>query len=160
MLKWMAPVGLFIYLQAPLQAALQALDKPSTALLNTFLGAVVKLVLIMKLAAMPSLGIYGALIAINANIVLVTGLHWISVAKLIGMRTQWLDFLKVGAAMIIMGAASLWVMNLRTLPALWQNLVTACLAGAIVYLILMVVLRIVDRYDAARLPLVGRWFRP
>ena len=42
MLKWMAPIGLFIYLQAPLQAALQALDKPGTALMNTFIGAAVK----------------------------------------------------------------------------------------------------------------------
>ncbi|NBD25945.1 stage V sporulation protein B [Paenibacillus glycinis] len=160
MLKWMAPVGLFIYLQAPLQAALQALDKPSTALMNTFIGAVVKLVLIIQLASMPSLGIYGALIAINANIVLVTALHWISVARFVGFRMQWLDFLKVGAAMVVMGAASLWVMNLQALPALWQNLLTACFAGAVVYLILMVALRIIDRYDAARIPFVGRWFRP
>ncbi|QHT62037.1 polysaccharide biosynthesis protein [Paenibacillus lycopersici] len=160
MLKWMAPVGLFIYLQAPLQAALQALDKPSTALMNTFIGAVVKLILIMKLASMPSLGIYGALIAINVNIVLVTALHWFSVMRFVGFRMQWLDFLKVLTAMIIMGAASLWVMNREALPKLWHNLITACIAGGIVYLILMVVLRIVDRHDAARIPLIGRWFRP
>src|SRR5690606_276978 len=49
MLKWMAPVALFIYLQAPLQAALQALDKPGTALLNTFIGASIKLTLIYVL---------------------------------------------------------------------------------------------------------------
>ncbi|MBO7745516.1 stage V sporulation protein B [Paenibacillus sp. MWE-103] len=159
MLKWIAPVGLFIYLQAPLQAALQALDKPTTALTNTFIGAVVKLVLILKLASMPELGIYGALIAININIVLVTVLHWISVVRFVGFRMKWLDFLKVGAAMLIMGAAALWVMNLRTLPALWLNLVAACAAGVVVYLVLMVALRIIDRSDAARLPLIGRWFR-
>ncbi|MFC4809036.1 stage V sporulation protein B [Paenibacillus sp. GCM10023250] len=159
MLKWIAPVGLFIYLQAPLQAALQALDKPATALTNTFIGAVVKLVLILKLASMPSLGIYGALIAININIVLVTVLHWISVMRFVGFRMQWLDFAKVGAAMMIMGAAALWVMNLRSLPALWLNLAAACAAGVVVYLILMVALRIIDRSDAARLPVIGRWFR-
>ncbi|WP_219837940.1 polysaccharide biosynthesis protein [Paenibacillus sp. R14(2021)] len=160
MLQWMAPAGLFIYMQAPLQAALQALDKPSTALMNTFLGAVVKLVLIINLASMPSLGIYGALIAINVNIVLVTVLHWVSVARFVGFRMNALDFLKVGAAMLIMGAASLFVMNLKALPALWLNLMTACFAGIVIYLILMVLLRIIDRYDAARLPLVGKWFRP
>ncbi|QHW34200.1 polysaccharide biosynthesis protein [Paenibacillus rhizovicinus] len=160
MLKWMAPVGLFIYLQAPLQAALQALDKPSTALMNTFIGAIVKLVLIMKLASMPSLGIYGALIAININIVLVTALHWISVTRFVGFRMQWIDFLKVITAMCIMGAASLWVMNQQVLPKLWLNLIAACMAGVIVYLLLMVALRIIDRHDAARIPLIGRWFRP
>lgn len=159
MLKWIAPVGLFIYMQAPLQAALQALDKPATALLNTFIGAVVKLVLIMELASQPNLGIYGALIAININIVLVTVLHWISVVRATGFSMQLFDFLKVGAAMCIMGAASLWVMNLQILPALWQNLITACFAGSVIYMILMVMLRIIDRSDAARIPYLGRWFR-
>ncbi|SEM68797.1 stage V sporulation protein B [Paenibacillus sp. OV219] len=160
MLKWIAPVGLFIYMQAPLQAALQALDKPATALMNTFIGAVVKLVLIIELASQPSLGIYGALIAINANIVLVTVLHWISVVRATGFSMQLLDFLKVGSAMFIMGAASLWIMNLQALPALWQNLITACFAGILIYLILMVMMRIINRYDAARIPFLGRWFRP
>lgn len=159
MLKWMAPIGLFIYLQAPLQAALQALDKPGTALMNTFIGAAVKLFLIIKLASDPSLGIYGALIAININIVLVTVLHWVSVARFVGFRMNLLDFIKVGAAMVIMGAASLWVMNRQALPVLWQNMITACLAGSIVYLILIVYMRIINRYDIARLPGIGRWFR-
>ncbi|MBP3961375.1 putative polysaccharide biosynthesis protein [Paenibacillus lignilyticus] len=159
MLQWMAPVGLFIYLQAPLQAALQALDKPTTALLNTFIGAVVKLVLIVELASNPSLGIYGALIAINVNIVLVTALHWIAVVRSVGFSMDLLDFLKVGAAMFIMGAASLWVMNLQALPALWHNLILACTAGIVVYLVLMVMMRIIDRYDAERIPYLGRWFK-
>ncbi|BBH19287.1 stage V sporulation protein B [Paenibacillus baekrokdamisoli] len=159
MLRLMAPIGLFIYLQAPLQAALQALDKPGTALMNTFIGAVVKLVLIVKLASDPSFGIYGALIAININIVLVTVLHWISVVRFVGFRMQFLDFIKVGAAMFIMGASSLWVMNQQALTALWQNLSIACIAGLVVYLILMIYMRIIDRYDIARLPGFGRWFR-
>ncbi|SDX41453.1 polysaccharide biosynthesis protein [Paenibacillus sp. CF384] len=159
MLQWLAPIGLFIYLQAPLQAALQALDKPTTALMNTFIGAVVKLVLIVELASDPSLGIYGAIIAINVNIVLVTALHWIAVVRSVGFSMNILDFLKVGAAMCIMGAASLWVMNLQALPALWHNLFAACTAGIIVYLILMVMMRIIDRYDAERIPLLGRWFK-
>ncbi|RAP77942.1 stage V sporulation protein B [Paenibacillus montanisoli] len=159
MLQWMAPVGLFIYLQAPLQAALQALDKPATALMNTFVGAVVKLVLIIELASDPTLGIYGALIAINVNIVLVTVLHWIAVVRYVGFSMEILDFIKVGVAMLIMGAASLWVMNLQALPALWHNLIIACTAGIIVYLILMVVLRIIDRYDVERIPYLGRFFR-
>lgn len=159
MLQWIAPIGLFIYLQAPLQAALQALDKPGTALMNTFIGAVVKLLLIMKLASDPELGIYGAIIAINVNIVLVTILHWISVVRFVGFHMKLLDFLKVGSAMIIMGAAALWVMNRQVLPALWLNLLTAVLAGLIIYLILMLRLGIIDRYDAARLPIIGRWFQ-
>ncbi|WP_308634719.1 stage V sporulation protein B [Paenibacillus silvisoli] len=159
MLQWMAPVGLFIYLQAPLQAALQALDKPATALMNTFIGAIVKLVLIVELASDPELGIYGALIAINVNIVLVTVLHWIAVVRSVGFSMEILDFIKVGAAMLIMGAASLWIMNLQALPALWHNFIIACTAGIIIYLILMVLLKIIDRYDVERIPYLGRFFR-
>lgn len=160
MLKWMAPIGLFIYLQAPLQAALQALDKPGTALMNTLIGAVVKLVLIVELASRPDLGIYGALIAINVNIVLVTLLHWFSVIRAVGFKMQLLDFVKVGAAMIIMGAASLWVMNRHLLPASWHNLLFASFAGVLLYIGLMIKMGIVDKDDVARIPILGKWIRP
>ncbi len=159
MLQMMAPIALFIYLQAPLQAALQALDKPGTALMNTFVGAAVKLVLIVQLASQPGLGIQGALIAININIVLVTLLHWIAVRRAVGFRMQMPDFAKVGGAMLIMGAAALFLMNHLALPKEWHNLSLACLLGMIVYLILMVLMRVIDRHDVMRLPIVGKLFK-
>ncbi|MFD0588266.1 stage V sporulation protein B [Paenibacillus sp. GCM10027627] len=159
MLQLMAPIGIFIYLQAPLQAALQALDKPGAALMNTFVGAAVKLVLIIQLASKPELGIYGALIAINVNIVLVTILHGISVLRYIGFSMKLFDFVKVGAAMIMMGAAARLTMNHSPLSAEWLSLLAACAASVVVYLILMVWMRIIDRYDMARIPWLGAWFK-
>lgn len=159
MLQLIAPVGIFIYLQAPLQAALQALDKPGTALMNTLIGAVVKLFLIVQLASDPDYGIYGALIAINVNIVLVTVLHGISVLRFIGFHMKLFDFIKVGAAMVIMGASARFTMNQQPLPAEWVNLILACTASVIIYLLLMIWMKIIDRYDAARIPLLGRWFK-
>lgn len=159
MLSLMAPVGIFIYLQAPLQAALQALDKPGTALTNTFIGAAIKLVLIIQLASDPKLGIYGALIAINVNTIVVTVLHAFSVLRFIGFRMNMYDFVKVGAAMVIMGAAARWIMNREPLSAEWVNLFIACLVSVIVYLLLMIWMKIIDRYDVARVPLLGRWFK-
>ncbi|MBH5317126.1 stage V sporulation protein B [Paenibacillus sp. GSMTC-2017] len=159
MLQWMAPIGLFIYLQAPLQAALQALNKAGTALMNTFVGAAVKLILIVQLASDPELGIYGALIAINVNIVLVTILHAISVMRFIGFSMKMLDFLKVGSAMIIMGAVAHWIMNQTPLSQEWVNLILACLCSAIVYLLLMVWMKIIDRFDLARIPWLGTLFK-
>ncbi|ANY70341.1 stage V sporulation protein B [Paenibacillus sp. BIHB 4019] len=158
MLQLLAPVGLFIYLQAPLQATLQALDKPGKALMNTFIGAAIKLVLIIYLASKPEFGIYGALIAINLNIVLVTALHGISVLKLIGFRMKLRDFMKVISAMVVMGAAARFVMNREPLAAEWVNLLVACACGAIVYLALMVWTNIIDRHDLTRLPKIGHWF--
>ncbi|SFE25012.1 stage V sporulation protein B [Paenibacillus catalpae] len=159
MLKLMAPIGIFIYLQAPLQAALQALNKPGTALMNTFIGAAVKLMLITILASKPELGIYGALIAINVNIVLVTVLHGISVLRFIGFHMQVLDFVKVGAAMLIMGAAAMWIMNTKPLTLEWINLILSCFISAIIYLLLMIWMKIIDRHDIARIPLLGQWFK-
>jgi len=156
MLQLMAPVGIFIYLQAPLQAALQALDKPGIALTNTLVGSAVKLVLIIQLASQPNFGIYGALIAINVNIVMVTVLHAFSVLRYIGFRMNAFDFVKVGAAMVIMGAAARWIMNNQPLTLEWINLIIACIASAIVYLSLMIVMKIVDRDDVARM---FKWFK-
>jgi len=159
MLRMLAPAALFIYLQAPLQAALQSLDKPGVALANTFIGAALKLTLIVWLASRPDLGIYGALIAIIVNIVLVTALHGLGVARAIGFTMKLPDFVKVGAAMTVMGAASLFVMKRWLLPAEWMNLLLALAAGTAVYLLLMILMRMIDRHDVVRIPFIGRMFR-
>lgn len=158
LLTLLAPVGIFIYLQGPLQAALQALDKPGTALLNTTIGAAVKLYLIVELASRPELGIYGAVIAISVNIVLVTLLHGISVLRISGFRMKLPDFVKVGAAMIIMGAACRWIMSHHPLSLEWLGLAAACTISALLYLALMAVMGIIDRHDLRRIPGIGRWF--
>lgn len=160
MLRLLASVAIFIYLQAPLQAALQALDKPGAALLNTFIGAVVKLVLIIQLASRPELGINGALIAIGINIALVTLLHGYSVMRYIGFRMNVPDFMKVGASMTIMAAACRFLADAIPLPAEWLTLLGASLAGIVLYLMLMVLLGLIDRHDLVRIPWVGRWFGP
>jgi len=113
----------------------------------------------MKLASDPEFGIYGALIAINVNIVLVTVLHGISVLRFIGFHMKLSDFAKVGAAMIIMGAAARFTMNQQPLTAEWINLLLACAASVIIYLVLMVGMKIIDRHDMIRIPLFGNWFK-
>ncbi len=160
MLRMMAPIAIFLYMQAPLQAALQALNRPGTALFNTFAGAAVKIVLIVQLATQPQFGILGAVIAIGVNMVLVTLLHWISVARLTGFRMQPMDFLKVTAAMIIMSAVALWIWNFEWLGQNSFNLALAGFVATLVYFVLLVALKLVDRHDAARVPIIGRFFLP
>lgn len=159
MLRWLAPIAVFLYMQAPLQAALQALDRPGTALFNTFAGAAVKLVLIVQLAALPSLGMVGAVIAIGVNMVLVTLLHWLSVARLTGFRMSPLDFTKVSAAMLVMGAGALWLWNHQLLPQDSLNLAVSSSAAIVLYIVLLVCMRLIDRQDIARIPLLGNWFK-
>ena len=159
MLRWMAPIAVFLYMQAPLQAALQALDRPGTALFNTFAGAAVKLVLIVQLATRPEFGIIGAVIAIGVNMVLVTMLHWFSVARLTGFRLHPLDFVKVSVAMVIMGALTVWLWNIRLLPLDSLNLASSSAAAIAAYVALLIVMKMIDRHDAARIPILGKLFR-
>jgi stage V sporulation protein B len=160
MLRWMAPIAIFLYMQAPLQAALQALNRPGTALFNTFAGAAIKLILIVQLATQPQYGILGVVIAIGVNMVLVTLLHWISVARLTGFRMQPLDFVKVTAAMIVMSAVALWIWNFNLLRPNSLNLIIAAFFAIVVYLLLLTLLKLIDRHDMARVPIIGRFFRP
>jgi stage V sporulation protein B len=155
MLKMMAPAALFIYFQGPLQATLQALDKPGTALLNTFVGAAIKLVLIYMLAANAKMGITGAVIAINVNIVLVTILHWQSVVRLLNFSIKRTDFLKVGLAMMIMGVSSYYIMSEVWSDSVFLRFTVSCLAGVLIYLILITWLKLVDKQDLIRIPWFG-----
>lgn len=159
MLKLIAPIGIFIYLQAPLQATLQALEKPGIALTNTFIGAIAKIGLIILLASNPKLGIMGALIAIAINTILVTLLHSYSVKKFIGFKMNLLDFVKVGAAIIISGAFSQYAMSLMQEQSLWVRLTTSCMVTMIVYLYLMFLMKIIDKDDLSRIPFINKWFR-
>lgn len=156
MLKLMAPVAIFIYLQGPLQATLQALDRPGTALLNTFFGAAVKLLLIFQLATQPQWGILGAVMAINANILLVTILHWISVSKLLGFKMNNGDYLKVAAAMAGMSLVCYVVMAAPWIPEPFLRFLAACGSGVLFYLWLMVRFKMIHRADVTRIPWLGR----
>jgi stage V sporulation protein B len=151
MLKMMAPVALFIYFQAPLQAALQALNKPGSALINTLTGSIVKLLLIYWLASKPDMGILGAIIAINVNIALVTLLHWNSVVRLLHFHMQGTDFLKVVTAMAVSGICSYVTMYMQWADGTLLRFCAAILIGVTVYIIMILLLRLIDHADLLRM---------
>jgi stage V sporulation protein B len=158
MLKMMAPIALFIYFQAPLQAALQALDKPGSALINTFIGAAVKLTLIYLLATKPSFGILGAIMAININIIIVTLLHWNSVSRLLKFSMPIVDFLKVGASMLIMGVACYLMLNQSWTPHLLIRFLSSSTIGILLYLFCITQFKLINKYDMQRIPWIGNKF--
>lgn len=157
MLKLMAPAALFIYFQAPLQATLQALDRPGSALLNTFVGAAVKLSLICWLGARPEFGIYGVLLAINANIVLVTVLHWISVKRLLKFSMQAADFVKVSAGMGLSGAVAWLIVERAVGISPIAAFLAAGISGLAVYVLAMAAFGMIRYEDLSRIPF--KWFR-
>lgn len=161
MLKTMTPFALFIYAQAPLQAALQALDRPGRALINTAIGAVIKITLILTLASKPEYGIYGAVIAICVNSLLVTLLHGHSLKQLLGFRFRWLDLLKVAAGMVIMAGITQYLfIHLPWSHLSFLQFVISSLIGLIVYLSVMAACRLIDLHDLSRVPFIGSLIKP
>ncbi|WP_422660192.1 stage V sporulation protein B [Paenibacillus sp. EC2-1] len=159
MLKIMAPFALFLYVQAPLQAALQALDRPGRALINTLIGALIKMSLILYLSSNPAFGIKGAVIAIIVNSIAVTLLHGYSVSRLIGFRFKMMDFIKTAAVMLIMGAGVLFGYQhfpFMTIP--WLQFLSAAGAGVILYVIVVFMAKLVTLRDLIRVPIIGKWF--
>ncbi|MCM3042174.1 stage V sporulation protein B [Paenibacillus motobuensis] len=160
MLKVMAPIALFSYVQAPLQATLQALDKPGRALINTLIGATVKLVLIYYLASNPSMGIYGAIFAIIINIVVVTILHGFSISRALRFRFPLLDILKVACLMIIMSGAAAYLYNeLLTILSTGFRFIITSLIAVVIYLILSAGMKLIDWHDIRRIPILRRWIK-
>ncbi|WP_339266686.1 stage V sporulation protein B [Paenibacillus sp. FSL R5-0470] len=158
MLKLMAPFALFIYVQAPLQAALQAMDRPGRALINTLIGAVVKIILIVILASQPEYGIYGAIIAIIVNSVLVTLLHGYSVVSLISLSLRITDTIKTLCAMIIMGAGVRYVyISIPIAEAQWIQFLFASAIGMALYFGLSLLAGLISLRDLDRLPFIKRW---
>lgn len=153
MLRMLAPIALFIYFQAPLQATLQALDRPVNALVNTFAGSAVKLGLIVWLVSKPEFGIFGAVIAMNVNIAVVTILHWISVTKLLNFTMDMTSFLKVGAAMLVSGCCCYLVMHWEWTDLYSARFLASVAACFIVYLFAILLLKLVDPADFRRLHL-------
>ncbi|NEW04530.1 stage V sporulation protein B [Paenibacillus sp. SYP-B3998] len=158
LLKMMAPVALFIYFQAPLQSALQALNKPGAALINTLIGSTIKLILIYWLASKPEMGIRGAVFAINVNIVLVTLLHWNSVVRLLKFRMQGSDLAKIVAAMALSGLCSYAVMYTPWSPAEWLRFTASCIIGFIMYLLFIILFRLIHQNDLIRIFKMGKKF--
>ncbi|MGF7030080.1 stage V sporulation protein B [Paenibacillus mucilaginosus] len=158
MLRMMAPAALFIYLQAPLQSALQALERPGSALVNTLVGSVVKLALIVMLASRPEFGILGAVVAITVNIMLVTVLHWNSMVRLLQFRMEVSDFVKVGFSMAAAGVSSYSVMYSGWLPDGFGKFASACFTGFVIYLMAATLLRLIDRDDLFRIFWLGKKF--
>jgi stage V sporulation protein B len=156
MLAMMAPVALLIYIQGPLQAALQALDRPGVALINTLIGAGVKLLLIYLLVRQPELGIRGAIIASNVNIVLVTLLHLFSVKRWLKYSISHVDLLKVLFAMFVSGACSFYLMQINWTDHLSLQFFASCGIAIFVYIGMIIGLRLIHPTDFTRILKFGR----
>ncbi|WP_332694241.1 stage V sporulation protein B [Halalkalibacter lacteus] len=157
-LKLMAPFSIFLYFQGPLQSTLQALDLAKAAMMNSLFGAIIKIAAIFVLASRPELGIMGAALAIVIGFVLVTLLHFASVAKTISFT---IDTKMVGKSILLI-IVSTWIgfvlsnYAFQSFTQLWQTIL-AISCTFIFYSALMLILGLIKKEEAIRIPFIGQW---
>lgn len=108
--------GVLLYLQQTMLGILNGLSRESTMLINTFLGSVVRLVVIWFV--MPILGVDAYIYAVIAGSILTVVLNFREISKITGMSIdagEW--FLKPLTASL---AGSLLAIILKQLPELWN----------------------------------------
>ncbi|UOQ86126.1 stage V sporulation protein B [Gracilibacillus salinarum] len=82
-LKIMAPCFLFMYIQFPLNASLQALDLAKQAMWNNIGSTIIKFIILIVLTTNPQIGIYGAAIAMSVGVIIGTVFHLITLFRAI-----------------------------------------------------------------------------
>ncbi|MDC3423855.1 stage V sporulation protein B [Aquibacillus sp. 3ASR75-11] len=149
----MAPFFILLYFQAPLNAALQALDLAKPAMWNSLIGAVVKFIVLIALASNATFGIMGVALAIIVGVVLVTFLHLATLIKAISFRIPMIDIMK----MVLLMGSTWWAGDmLKTiLPGFESSVLTLGFSLTILtslYIILLFVFQFITKEELKQIP--------
>ncbi|MDR7073630.1 stage V sporulation protein B [Fictibacillus barbaricus] len=156
--KIMTPFFFFLYFQGPLQAVLQALDLAKAAMINSLIGALVKLAAIFALATRPEFGIMGAALAIVFGIVVVTMLHFATVIKAISYTIVVKDFVKCMLSIFITGAGAMYLFQYMMPQFTSVKGLVICVTGTCgLYLFTLIFFRLLNKDDLKHLPFIKRW---
>ncbi|MBE3553936.1 MAG: stage V sporulation protein B [Thermicanus sp.] len=160
LLQVVAPFAPFLYVQGPLAAALQGLNMARASFYNSLYGAIVKSLLILLLASRPELNIAGVALAINVGMMLVTLLHFFSLRNRIEWKIPWKPYFRILSAILGTGAVSpsLSAFLHRHLPEKGALPLTLLIAF-LIYLLLLFLVRGIEKRDLRRLPWIGKWFK-
>lgn len=154
--KVMAPFFIFYYFQGPLQATLQALDLAKAAMINSFIGAIVKTAVIFLLATRPSLGIMGAALGIVIGMVLVTLLHFSTIVKAISYSIYVKDYVKSFITMIIAAVVGhFFYENFMFEAHLAIKTIVAIGLTSLVYCVLLVMFKLITKDEIYKIPVIG-----
>lgn len=153
----MAPFFILLYIQSPLQAALQALDYAKPAMWNSLFGNVIKIIVLFTLASNQNFGIMGVAIAMCVGVVLVTLLHLITLRKLIQFMIPLKDIVKMAALMALTWGAGniIYSLNLSANIVLFLlQLVFLCM----IYILFLFILKFITKEELKQIPLLQKWF--
>ncbi|MFD1850170.1 stage V sporulation protein B [Oceanobacillus bengalensis] len=156
----MAPFYLLLYIQSPLQAALQALDLARAAMWNSLIGAVVKFVVLFLLASNPDFGIMGVAIGMSVSVVLITLLHLITLQKAIQYTIPFIDISKMIILILLTFGVGSFFKNIYT--GMEQNLfifLFILILICAVYIIFLFGLRFITKDELKQIPIIQKWLR-
>lgn len=139
---------------------LQGLGKPRIPVINMAIALLIKVALNWHLTAIPELGIGGAAWATVADIGFAALLNLIYIKKYTGYLIDLSMLWKNIASAIIMGI--LIYMSYQYLDGIipmWANFLLTGIEGLILYVIIMVLLKGLNKNDGASMPIIGRFFR-
>ncbi len=149
----------FSALSQTMSGTLQGIGKIYVPAIGLLVGCAVKLVLNLVLIRIPGINIYGAVISTIACQVVAFLISFLVMIKYISLKITLIKYIvKPLIAGIIMGAAAVGIYRLVSLAAgtgFTGNLIatlTAIVIAAAVYVILIAVLKILDRKEIEMLP--------
>ena len=157
-IKFLAPFFVMFYFQIPLQSMLQALNLARAAMINSLIGAIVKIVIIAILATKENFGIMGAAIGIAVGTVLVTFLHFSTVIKVVPISLHIRAYLSAFLIALVSGyvgfyAFSDWFIH----QSLSARLLSSIAVLLIIYLILMLGTGGLKKKDLNQIPRIGQF---
>ncbi|ABS23353.1 stage V sporulation protein B [Bacillus cytotoxicus] len=158
-IRLLAPCFLFHYFQSPLTSVLQALNLAKAAMMNTFVGAIVKLLVIFILASRPEFQMMGVALAIAANIITVTFLHYATVLKKITFTIYLKDYLYGGIAILAAGTFGFYLHNHVVfsqslgIQTLWEITLTT-----LIYIVLLLIFKLIRKEELRRIPFLRKLF--
>jgi stage V sporulation protein B len=156
-IKIMAPFFIFQYYQGPLQATLQALDLAKAAMVNSLIGAVVKLIVIFSLTSQPDFGINGAALGIVTSMLLVTLLHYATVMKKIQFTIDATSLFLFSIVTLASGFLGHWCYD-HMFQAYTGNyrLLIGIFMTSFIYLSLLLLTKQIRRNDLKRIPFIKK----
>lgn len=158
LLMFMAPFYLLLYIQAPLQSALQALDLAHSAMWNSLIGTSIKLGLLYTLTSQSSFGIMGAAIAMSVSVIFVTLLHIRSLNKEIQFSIPFKDALKmIGLVAVTWAVARM----LRSILLLFNDHLVAFIGLlmllVMIYCSFLFLFKFLSKDELRQIPFIQKW---
>lgn len=154
LLAVMAPFEFLLCLQAPLTGILQGLNRAGIAMMNSIIGGISKLLLIILLASHPTFGIIGVSMATAFSFTLSTLLNLWFVVRLVGFSIRFQSLGRIGLASVAMfGYMQMVTRHASIIP--FSQLMLAMIGGFILYFGLLCTLRVLTSRNVRRVPKIG-----